>query len=162
MTMAKTAVAPHLLPTDDLRKRLDDEVGGLTITLKNRGLDWLFYDLDGRSIVAHYFPAQSLLNIHAGGAAKPSFQATGADPDDIPGLLKKHLRDAEDDDDRPLGNGQLPIQSELSGRQQDLLFRLVVAMAGNSGHAKQAPGEIVRRARDMVVEATNVKLQDEE
>jgi hypothetical protein len=161
--MTKTSIAPHLPPTDDLRKRLDDEVGGLSITLKNRGLDWLFYDLDGKTIVAHYFPAQGLLNIHANGSARPTFQATGTEPDHIPPLLKQHLRDYDDGDgEGPPSTDRVPIRSDLSDRQRDLLFRLVVAMAGNHAHAKTAPSVLVKRARDIVIEATNIKLQDEE
>jgi hypothetical protein len=173
-TVTKTVTAPHLLPTDDLRTRLDREVGGLTVTLKNRGLDWLFYDLDGRSIVAHFFPAQSLLNIHAGGSARPTFQATGVAPDDIPPLLRKHLERDEGDGNEteaeeieriagPQRRESVPVESDLSERQRELLFRVVVAMASNPGHAgwmKADPLAFVKTARDIVLHATNIKAQD--
>ncbi len=164
--VTKTTIAPHLLPTDDLRHRLEREVGGLTISCKNRGLDWLFYDLDGRTICAHYFPAQSLLNVHDGGSARPTFQANGVAPDDIPGLLAKHL---DRDEDGPLREALLgssedavPVASDLSDRQRDLLVKLVLVLAANPEHANKDAAELVRYARALTIEAMNIQLQDDE
>ena len=155
--MPKTAIAQHLLPTDDLRKQLDEKVGGLTISLKNRGLDWLFYDLDGKTIVAHYFPAQSLLNVHAEGSARPTFQGNGIGPDEIADVLAKHL---DTDHELVLRYG-VPVISDLSDCQREILYRFVAALAGNSAHAKTPPATLVSRARELMIEAINTKLHDD-